>query len=871
MTNTVFSTKHIRKMIDVITAKMYITTSIDEYFFMEIFIVRLIKLIITAFLVLLPTSLGTVNAKQVDSTDIPADLSAYYGFGEIEIIKMDWGIKDLKTTDFNGDGRNDIAVVNNLKAKIEILIQKETIGQDETSVSVDPNDIDVNVIIPPSRFNKQSVPVSQRMYSFDCGDLNSDGMVDLAFYGEPKGLYVMLQKVGEIEASKVKSLSWQTRKKISIENGLSTAGALVCADLNNDGANDLALAGTDGIYIILQKTDGSLAEPVKYPTTALTLGIKVGDLNGDRINDLILITNDNEKPVHVRFGLETGQLGPQIEYFIERPILFELYNLDGIIGDEILTIDSISKRLICYKLAAQDQKNTDWPILFYPLAAGEDSTKRDLAAGDFDGDGLMDITISDPGAAELIFYKQIAGVGLAEPVRYPAFSDIVCLSAADIEGDKKSEIAVLSVKEKVIGISKYKDDRLSFPKPIELVGEPLAMELADIDGDGNSDCVYISKNDKDARYLRILYNLAAATEQKTDDGEQPVRRSLGEVGRTENLSSVIRHPNTVLELTKLTANPDALKVLDVDQDGLQDVLIFVSYELPILVRQVRKPVPSEAEGMEFEIVDSPKMQASLIKDARLNSIAIANVDGKPGDELLLAQKNFARSLVFAEGQSWNVIDQYNAKSTENQISAVAAFDIDGRGTEAKPEILLLDGLKGYLQILRAGDDKTYRFEKELDVGRWDNAAHLKMLFAPLTGSGNKNILLFDGSKLALITPPTESNMQTHLVQQFSYETKIKDGLYGNLTAGDINSDGRTDIIMVEYNRNHIEILSLDNDIKPVPAMRFKIFEQKSYRDSKLSSEFSVEPRDLSVADVTGDGKNDLVTVIHDRIIIYPQD
>ncbi|MCJ7777485.1 MAG: VCBS repeat-containing protein, partial [Sedimentisphaerales bacterium] len=436
--------------------------------------------------------------------------------------------------------------------------------------------------------------------------------------------------------------------------------------------------------------------------------------------------------------------------------------------------------------------------------------------------------------------------------------------------DKNSEIAVLSVKEKVIGISKYKDDRLSFPKPIELVGEPLAMELADIDGDGNSDCVYISKNDKDARYLRILYNLAAATEQKTAFVPSSGRgEDKGQ--RTENLSSVIRHPNTVLELTKLTANPDALKVLDVDQDGLQDVLIFVSYELPILVRQVRKPVPSEAEGMEFEIVDSPKMQASLIKDARLNSIAIANVDGKPGDELLLAQKNFARSLVFAEGQSWNVIDQYNAKSTENQISAVAAFDIYGRGTETKHEILLLDGLKGYLQILRAGDDKTYRFEKELDVGRWDNAAHLKMLFASLTGSGNKNILLFDGSKLALITPPTESNMQTHLVQQFSYETKIKDGLYGNLTAGDINSDGRTDIIMVEYNRNHIEILSLDNDIKPVPAMRFKIFEQKSYRDSKLISEFGVEPRDLSVTDVTGDGKNDLVTAIHDRIIIYPQD
>jgi hypothetical protein len=306
-----------------------------------------------------------------------------------------------------------------------------------------------------------------------------------------------------------------------------------------------------------------------------------------------------------------------------------------------------------------------------------------------------------------------------------------------------------------------------------------------------------------------------------------------------------------------------LKVIDVDQDGLKDVLIFVSYELPILVRQVQK--------RKFEIVDSPKAQASLIKDASLRSIAVADVDDKAGKELLVAQKNFARSLVFSQGQKWSIIDQYNAKSTENQISAVAAFDIYGEGLESMPAILLLDGRKGQLQILKTGDDKTYRPEKELDIGKWNAATHLKMLFAPLTGNMAKSLLLFDSGKFALITPPSSGNVTQHLEQSFSYETKIKDGIYGNLTVADINSDDRIDIIMVEYRRNHIEILTLDADAKPIPAMRFKIFEQKSYRDIKGRPKSSVEPRELKVADVTNDGKNDLVTVIHDRIIIYPQD
>jgi hypothetical protein len=239
---------------------------------------------------------------------------------------------------------------------------------------------------------------------------------------------------------------------------------------------------------------------------------------------------------------------------------------------------------------------------------------------------------------------------------------------------------------------------------------------------------------------------------------------------------------------------------------------------------------------------------------------------------LLAQKNFARSLVFADSTRWTIIDQYNARSTENVISAVAAFDLDRKDSDNTPEILLLDGQKGRLQILKAAEDRTYRFEKEIDVGKWTAATHLKMLFAPLSGTATNSLLLFDSAKFALITPPSNTAVPSYFERRFSYETKIKDGAYGNFVAGDINSDGRVDIVMVEYKRNHIEILALDARTKPVPAMRFKIFEQKSYRqDGRERGKFSVEPREMLIDDVTNDGKADLVTLIHDRIIVYPQD
>ena len=114
----------------------------------------------------------------------------------------------------------------------------------------------------------------------------------------------------------------------------------------------------------------------------------------------------------------------------------------------------------------------------------------------------------------------------------------------------------------------------------------------------------------DVRSLRVMYDIGTA--------EAPIISGIdGNIGEIES----------ALELKTLTSNPDGLKVLDVDQDGLEDVLIFEKYNPPpVLVRQTQK--------RKFELIDSPSAQSSLIKDAGLSSIAVVDVDGQAGKELL---------------------------------------------------------------------------------------------------------------------------------------------------------------------------------------------------------------------------------------------
>jgi hypothetical protein len=761
-------------------------------------------------------------------TNAVNDLWAYYGFGEMEIVKLTWGIKNLRTADFDHDGRTDIAVINNTDSRIEILLQKPAISSEDGQTHLpDANDSDINELTPPSRFHKVPVPVSVKLANLVCGDLNSDGLADLAFYGEPRALYVLLQKAAE-SSEKKGTLSWKPLKKIKIDDGLLNSNSLECADINNDGKPDLILAGANSIYVLLQQSDGSLAEPVKYPTTSRILALRIADFNGDKQNDLLMITNDSEKPLSVRFGQQNGKLGPEVEFDFDAPSSIDVCNYDGIGGDKILSVDARSGRFRSHKVVTEKPNaDEDYPVLFYPLPANKDNASRDLVIGDFDGDGLADIAVSDPGGAQLILYRQIKNMGLDTPAEFPAFADIASLSAADIDNDGRDEVGVLSVKEKVIGISHYENKRLTFPAPLDLTGEPLAMQLADVDGDGKTDCVYVSKDANDVRWLRVRYDLAAGEKSGIAD--------------------------SALQLKKLTATPDGLIVFDADHDGLQDVLIFVTYDQPVMVRQSLKG--------KFEVADSPNSQASLIKEAKASSAAVAKIDGKEGDDLLIAQQNFARNLRMVDGK-WTIIDQYNARSTEDVISGVGAFDIDN---DSHSDILILDGQKGRLQILKAGDDKMYHFIKEVEVNTWNIK---KILFAPLTGNKAGSIVLFDADKFALITPRS-GNMK--LEQQFSYETTIKEGRYANVACGDINADGRMDFVMVEYKHNHLEILTLNDNMQPVAATSFKVFEQKSYREEERRGHALVEPSELVIADVTGDGKNDIITIVHDRIIVYPQD
>jgi hypothetical protein len=87
-------------------------------------------------------------------------------------------------------------------------------------------------------------------------------------------------------------------------------------------------------------------------------------------------------------------------------------------------------------------------------------------------------------------------------------------------------------------------------------------------------------------------------------------------------------------------------------------------------------------------------------------------------------------------------------------------------------------------------------------------------------------------------------------------------------AGDLNGNGRKDLVFMETAKNYLDLVTFNSKHKLVPADRWQVFEQHTFRGN---SDSMPEPREAVIADVTGDKKNDLIVLVHDRILVYPQE
>ncbi len=749
---------------------------------------------------------ATANRTRADEPNLADD----FGFLPLEIYKLDARISGLLVQDLDGDGIKDIAVINNARSRIDLLLSSPGKNDDDS-----PSRSEANQVPSSRRMRLATLPVNKEVVSLQAGDFNGDGRPDLAYYGNPAELIILHGQGGG---------KFGDPRRINVGEAVEATNALAVGDLNRDGKDDLVLMSANELVTILQREGGRMAEPERLPHTATRPSIlKAVDLDGDGAVDLALLDSGGDDPIRVRFSVEGGTLGPEQRFHIESPRAIAFAELDGQPGVELLAIESQSGRAKVFTLdeGGDDDAGRRGRLMFFPLPVG-DARGRSLAVGDLNGDKKADVIVTDPANAQFLVYLQ-GPAGLVRGETFPNLAGGRSVAVADLDGDGTGEVIVLSEQEKQIGCCVFQNGRLTFPAPLPTSGEPVAMDVANLDGDATPEVLYVArgKDSSNSFVLRGLKREASGTFVPFRWGQEDQ-----------------------VEIKGLTGIPPGMKVLDVNRDRQPDILIFKPYGSPILL--LGRPggeTPAPSGGSLGPLVAATPAGISLTS---------------PGEAaLLVAQNTFARSVVLNEAGQWEVKDQFNAGRGSAQVIGAAALDADGDG---KKEVVLLDKASKALLFLDERDG-VYRPGGSLSIGSFDfEGTHV----ADLDGDGRDDLLLAGTDKFGVVLTGRKGQRLKLLA---SYETTRKDAMLGDLIVGDLNADGQPDLVLTDVAEHVIELVSYDSQADLDRALAFKIFEKKSFRDR----DSLVEPRDLALGDVDGDGRTDLILIVHDRVLVYRQD
>lgn len=743
-----------------------------------------------------------------------------FGFAGKEIFPIEYQISQLREADLDGDGLKDLIVVNNARSKITLLYNQT--GKTNTAPpSRMTSKRELNELPPGARFKIESIASEKRISSLVLTDLNGDNRADIAYFGEPRELVVLYNQGNH---------AWEPPKRWPLDDGLLNPNALESGDLNGDGRPDLLLLAENFIYWLAQDANHTLAEPEKIPYSGTLQALQVLDIEGNGREDLLLVNWDNPNPFRFRLQNDKGELGPEI-YFSLPPIRsYWADDLDADKKTEVVTIAQKSGRAQVSHFGRKTAEPLvgEWQQGQFQLLPLNRTSKasRGMAWQDINGDQLADLLVAEMESGQLTLHLQQTDGTLAAAKTFPTFIGVTEMAVADWDGDEKPEIFVLSADERQLGVTHFDDKGgIGFPRNVSLEGRPLALAAGTMKP-GTSPVLVVIVEQDGRRELQIV-------------------RSKGEV-RKQRLSEDFK------------SNPRAIALHDVNQDGLQDVAILIPYEkLKILLQA------AEGEFREVDVlppggvVEEPWVSAS-------------DIDGDGKSELLLAQRNFLRAVVLKpeEGRTtssnrvaWSFVvkEQINGAASNSRITAAAPL----RGkTNRVDSLFLLDAERKALTVCDRNEAGTWQVVRNLPLP----LTELNRLQAVGLGGTEPNTVAFFGlNAVAWI------ELRGH-VWEFTeldgYETPIKDGYLTDVVSGDLNQDRRKDLVFLETAKSHLDVVTFEAPHELVPANRWRVFEERSFRNRRADHS---EPREALIADMTGDGKNDLVVLVHDRIILYPQE
>jgi Cadherin-like beta sandwich domain/FG-GAP-like repeat/IPT/TIG domain/Secretion system C-terminal sorting domain len=767
---------------------------------------------------------------------------------------------NLIVADLNGDGKLDVAVSQAGTAKIYILVNNSSVGA-------------------PS-FSRFDILTTANITNLLVADFNMDGRPDIAAISST-GNNVAIYPNTTIGTS----INFSGTPAATINLGFTT-NSMVAADFNGDGKPDLAIINDANARLYLVQNTGtttfSFATQPYITTTPNPKQLAVADMDGDGANDLVIL---GTSIVIYRNISASSTIEFNYVYFVTDNISESLAinDMDGDGKPDMIITGSKALAIIRNSLTSSSFPRTSsvTPDLaesrFY-LAP----TNGGLALADFDGDGKPDVAVTNNALAGLVMVYRNAPVPTltsVSPNRGTA-GTVVTLTGTNFSpepansavffGAVKGNVTVatptsltvtapasgsfknISFTDLSTGIGRMANTPFAVTYPNGLINfvpqqkfatskSPISPIIVDLDGDGKPDLVVANFG---ANTISVFRNTSAtgsiaagsfASKVDFATGTSPVNIATGDLngdGRPDlavvnagsNSFSVFINNSSVgaigfdtkVDIATISpyTSPRAIAIADFDGDGLNDVVTSSLYTNTLLTYRNVTPLNGAFNAIPVQGIPVRTTPFSIVAED-------LNGDGKPdiavahygSDKISVIQnQSVVGTFMFASR-----IDITSGTTGAPQICSMAVADFDGDG---KPDLAALNQADNTISVFRNNvsvgaviDASGFATKADFATGPSPTALTL----GDVDGDGRPDLVTsnYGGNSASILRNATTSGS---IIFAAKADLVTGDTPWG-VAVADLDGDGRQDVVVANYADNTDErtISVFRNGIAPPTA------------------------------------------------------
>ncbi|MDF3128498.1 VCBS repeat-containing protein [Kiritimatiellaeota bacterium B1221] len=731
-----------------------------------------------------------------------------YGFAPAEIFLSDFNSREMRTGDFNQDGRTDLLVLNPEKARLDFYFQNDP----ETGKAETPQ-LHQNrwqPVLSHPRFTKESLIPGAQLQALEVGDFNQDGHIDFATINAQDHLEIYHGPLAD---------SQKPGFQIPV-NGHH--GYIDCLKWH---AADQSLYYLGPELLERFHWDPENQNYQKHKVAQLPQGedpyrLQFMDLNRDGESDIIYELNDVDYglAIHLRekdhwLPMQRPVLEPASSSFIPGPAAGSLY-----------AIHNDSGAIQSFEFEQIPEKESNRPVSI------EEIHLPSLRQGQFiplvENNDLNSLLIFSPGQTEIhqLAVDENGRLGFPQSRVVPSGCQWI-LKGSFLAETKAPQVLIHNPKNRYLGLMPFAGGNVQFPIPIPNTAAFICAQIWRPETADQDQLIGIVREESRKLFFKRWRILS---------GEEGL--ALEELQQLE-LDDVKRDPEAFIPLPTEKGRPDGFLVTSPLGESFY---LFAK----------------ETGAEDLEPVHPPKGFSS----EQLKKKRAGNFRTYP------AIKNLPSSLAYIEGDEI----EFYAVDAQGVLRLVQQINSDKMN--AIQDLLPLDNAGRQVALVSEGGreveihafEKTqgYQFQKALNFP--PGAFHTSQLIP--SSRGPWELLALGNQQLRRIfnRPDREK-----LASQTLFQSDLPEYWPDEIFQGDMNGDGQANLLLLEKTQFHMfEILAQEGQ-EWKSMIHFPVFETAPGSQRKSGGES--EPRETMIADINGDGLDDIVMLVHDRLLLYLQD